>query len=428
MIAIALGRRGPRGRDPATEVRSLLAAAAALDPGAGPFRLQGKTSARFDPTRERALHAALALAVPSHLNAQAGIPCRITARSERGRVFELSWPALPAGDDAAWNLEAFWPIPAESDASRETEGVLRLVRAFAEAFSPRFIEVGPVGPFESVLGGAWLVAQPGEGSPTLLEACPAARPAPPIGGLPAFTAHLASPFSAAPDEGEARRVLLRVARRLRDQKPVAQRAAPPEPEPPPPPPEPAVSQVQAPLRAATVALDPSAAALARGALALPFQPASRAPTTDLDALKQSAPALPFHGDKAPPAKALENALAHAQAVQRPATPNRAASGATVALDDLPREPLPRSAPVEPPPVSVPNFTLEQYASLCVEIALGPDRVAHTLVRYHLTPEVRAALDVQWRARFAADPGLRTAFAQAYAAYKAMITDPGRKAP
>ena len=72
-------------------------------------------------------------------------------------------------------------------------------------------------------------------------------------------------------------------------------------------------------------------------------------------------------------------------------------------------------------MAVPELTVEQYASLCVEIALSPDRLDYTLYRYHITAEQRAALDTHWRARFAAEPALRAAFAQAFAAYRNMLT-------
>lgn len=161
-------------------------------------------------------------------------------------------------------------------------------------------------------------------------------------------------------------------------------------------------------------------------IALPAEPAPRpgalrAATVALDGPAPAAASLPFRADKAAPAQALESAVAHAHAVQGPASaPNRAASGGTIDVGVAAGPGAPAQA------VAVPEFTLEQYASLCVEIALGPDRVALTLTRYRLDAASRAALDAHWRARFGTVPGLRAAFAQAFSAYKAALTDPARQ--
>jgi hypothetical protein len=66
----------------------------------------------------------------------------------------------------------------------------------------------------------------------------------------------------------------------------------------------------------------------------------------------------------------------------------------------------------------PELTLEQYASLCVELDARPDRVVETLARYHLSGEGRASLDALWKPRLSADPALHVAFVRAYATYKA----------
>ena len=70
------------------------------------------------------------------------------------------------------------------------------------------------------------------------------------------------------------------------------------------------------------------------------------------------------------------------------------------------------------PRRAPGLTLEQYASLCVELDARPERVVETLARYHLSSEGRASLDALWKPRLAADAALFAAFGRAYTTYKA----------
>jgi hypothetical protein len=64
------------------------------------------------------------------------------------------------------------------------------------------------------------------------------------------------------------------------------------------------------------------------------------------------------------------------------------------------------------------LSLEQYASLCVELAVVPGESEEVLRRYQITAEQRKALDDHWQRRIAADPTVWMAFDRAYAAYKA----------
>lgn len=77
-----------------------------------------------------------------------------------------------------------------------------------------------------------------------------------------------------------------------------------------------------------------------------------------------------------------------------------------------------------PPANLPDFTVQQYASLRVELRLYPDRTQHTLARYRVLPEARARLDRQWRARFDADPALLDAYSRAHTTYQANLTGEG----
>jgi len=64
----------------------------------------------------------------------------------------------------------------------------------------------------------------------------------------------------------------------------------------------------------------------------------------------------------------------------------------------------------------PPLTLEQHASLTVDIAVAPDRVAETLGCYHLTAAARAELDAHYRAKIAASAETRAAWDRAHQAY------------
>lgn len=121
--------------------------------------------------------------------------------------------------------------------------------------------------------------------------------------------------------------------------------------------------------------------------------------------------------------ALYRAFQHAAATYRAwlastQTQREAASG--------PRSEVPARAPSGPASAAAASrFTLEQYASLIVDLSRDPARRAETLTRYGLTEAQRAALDDVWRARFAAEPAVRPAFDRACAVYRAMLASGAR---
>jgi hypothetical protein len=146
-------------------------------------------------------------------------------------------------------------------------------------------------------------------------------------------------------------------------------------------------------------------------------------TVDIKAILRGGPALPFAAAKpaSPPAEP-----------PRAPQPSRPDAGGTVDVKAILKGPaLPfAAAPPAPPAPAAPApaaspLTLEQYASLCVELQRRPDRIAETLGRYRVTAEQRAQLDAYWRSRLAADPALYVSFASACAAYRAWLAQSGR---
>jgi hypothetical protein len=72
------------------------------------------------------------------------------------------------------------------------------------------------------------------------------------------------------------------------------------------------------------------------------------------------------------------------------------------------------------------LSLEQYASLCVELAVEPAKTYDTLRRYGITFEHWKELDHHWNGRLAAEPGVEMTFRRAYTAYEAwFIASRGR---
>jgi hypothetical protein len=73
------------------------------------------------------------------------------------------------------------------------------------------------------------------------------------------------------------------------------------------------------------------------------------------------------------------------------------------------------------PEEPPRLTLQQHASLTVDIALAPERAMESLGRYGLTVPEKVALDALYRERLAADPAARAAWHEAYRFYHAWLT-------
>jgi hypothetical protein len=88
--------------------------------------------------------------------------------------------------------------------------------------------------------------------------------------------------------------------------------------------------------------------------------------------------------------------------------------ATVAPPDAP-VPFKPAAPATAPPG---GLSLEQYASLLVELAVEPAKTDEILRRYRITAEQRGEVEDYWQGRIGADTKTWMAFDRAYAAYRA----------
>jgi hypothetical protein len=88
--------------------------------------------------------------------------------------------------------------------------------------------------------------------------------------------------------------------------------------------------------------------------------------------------------------------------------------------------MPRNLP-RPRAAYAPPLTLEQHASLAVELAASPERTAETLARYRLTPEARAELDAHYREKITASAETRAAWERAYQSYHAWLAANRRSA-
>ncbi|MFT3775477.1 MAG: hypothetical protein QM820_59780 [Minicystis sp.] len=100
-------------------------------------------------------------------------------------------------------------------------------------------------------------------------------------------------------------------------------------------------------------------------------------------------------------------------------PSRIHSGTALAIDEearRPAEPFATAPAVAPPSRREARLTLEQHASLCVELAMQPQQASPVLARYGLTLEEKAALDAEYKAKVEANPALREAWNSAYQTY------------
>ncbi|WP_437819575.1 hypothetical protein [Sorangium sp. So ce1078] len=148
------------------------------------------------------------------------------------------------------------------------------------------------------------------------------------------------------------------------------------------------------------------------------------------------PVLPFVAGSSPPSRPTGGPRA---SVDHGATLAPGAAGARPggkSADPLPFvSPAPTSAPAsQPAPPSgaaaaaarvadggaggAGQLSLEQYASLTVDLALEPERAPETIRRYGLTPAQRTLVDATWTARLAQNPAERSAFEAACASYRA----------
>ncbi len=151
---------------------------------------------------------------------------------------------------------------------------------------------------------------------------------------------------------------------------------------------------------------------------VPIAPRS-APRIRTMALPVAAPApeqLPFKPLQGTPEEAVERALAQAAPLRPPTADKPASLGATLEPGATVGGPLPfgRSA------LPIPEYTLERYASLKVELREYADRVADVLARYKLDPETAAALDDDWKRRMNTDSTLRSRFLDACERYRGWL--------
>jgi hypothetical protein len=162
---------------------------------------------------------------------------------------------------------------------------------------------------------------------------------------------------------------------------------------PPPSLRPVVVPVPAFLQSTAPLSDVSPEALAKGG-ALPFQPPPAAP----------APPPPRRG------------------APRTVQSRVRGLGETAAYDD---DSIQKALAAVSSPVSLPQLTLRQFASLCAELAFQPDlpppQRRTLLARYKVHSEtVFTALDAYWRRERAARPEARTAFADDFATHLAWL--------
>jgi len=160
------------------------------------------------------------------------------------------------------------------------------------------------------------------------------------------------------------------------------------------------------------------------------------------------PTLPF-APSAPGGDAVERAKQHASEVQpAPSPAARPPIGETEAVDVGalarrvlafgPPKPSDPNKPAEanstysspaagarPPAPALPMLTVEQYASLCVDLELAPQNAPEVMRRYGVTAEGKRTLDDGWARVFAEQPARRAAFEHARATYRAWLTRGGR---
>lgn len=234
-----------------------------------------------------------------------------------------------------------------------------------------------------------------------------------IGDLRAILASLPFARSAAPEPPVARAAPEPVA--IPAQTPSVFVPAVPEPTAPPvAPPVPAVAP-PAYVPPAYVPAVPPAAALRGTSLAVDIPSHAALPF----ARGSSSPLAP---GEAPPAS-----------IARPAPPSPKASSdlrETSAVFFAPQSqamPFSTRTPATPPGEAS-SLTVEQYASLCVDLAGDHAHTAETLRRYHLSPEQKQAIDAEWHARFARDPSAWLAWDRACKTYQAWIAGQKGKAP
>ena len=194
-------------------------------------------------------------------------------------------------------------------------------------------------------------------------------------------------------------------------------AAPPAPRPAPSPLAGTSLAVDIP-RGPALPFDPSARVAPAIATASPHEPkVQRAPAnlggTSLAVDIPRGPALPFAAREA-----TDTPRGSSPPAPPPPPPPAAPKRSSLAEVQLGME-MPKNLP-RAKPAYAPALTLEQHASLAVELAAAPEKTAETLARYRLTPEARAELDAHYREKIAASAETRAAWERAYHSYHAWL--------
>jgi len=175
------------------------------------------------------------------------------------------------------------------------------------------------------------------------------------------------------------------------------------PQQPPSEPTPAPAPLPAPVPAAApppMAIPPIPAGVDETAIATP--------ALNLD------PALPFSGSAAAPPSANEAAERASDSIDATAF-----TAPIAGLEDL-ADALPFDTDAAELP-DIPDLTVEQYASLCVEREINPDQQQETLARYKvLTEQALRTLDERWQHRFATEGDLQQRWQQAFTQYQAWL--------
>lgn len=136
------------------------------------------------------------------------------------------------------------------------------------------------------------------------------------------------------------------------------------------------------------------------------------------------PTLPFAAGSPAPAIAIATALPKVNRAPAELTGTRgvdlSALGAALPFLGGAPPPVPAAPPAPPTPTGqsfgLDSWTVEQYASLCAEMAFNPAATAETLSRYRLTSESRIELDHRWKVRLSGDRAAMEKWQSAYQTY------------
>lgn len=88
------------------------------------------------------------------------------------------------------------------------------------------------------------------------------------------------------------------------------------------------------------------------------------------------------------------------------------------------KPPPTSTTPPTPADSARKLTLEQHASLAVELDVAPDRADDTLQRYQLTLAEYRAIDAEWRERLHRDVSALVCWNRAFVSYRSWFLSTG----